>query len=363
MSSKASTTISFWFSFVLVPGSLLSSTLIIPNQLAYSSSNETKVPGKAVVVDKNIISHLSKSDKHHNKGKHDTQASAGITSGNISSTNNGGSTIQPDSANSCQSASQCATVAAEQLEAAKAAISSACISAADCQTQTAAAAAAADSASAAAANAGKAADKAVDTSAISSDRIAYAQASSTASYAQAAVILGPLGAPRELVVPAGAQTTRDELLDKASTGDDLVAVTEQFRAFTDSASSASPDPSITKAISVPTGSVTLHYLWHSENLAKGKFLILMLKFTDSSGQVPTDKVNYVVTIKNGQEPMIQKYGTTFNGEDMQVIDDNSFQDDIEKNNIANYDTSIAVDRFNDNAIDEQIRPVSISIAP
>jgi hypothetical protein len=90
------------------------------------------------------------------------------------------------------------------------------------------------------------------------------------------------------------------------------------------------------AFSVPNGPINVYYSWTVENLAKGKFLIFMLKFVDSSSQqLATNKIDYLFTIKNGLHPIFLQGGTTFNGADMQIIDENTLQKDLE-NNLSNY---------------------------
>jgi hypothetical protein len=321
----------------------------------------------------------------------------------------------------CTTASDCAADAAEELQTARTASNITCTTASDCETQTrlaaatssvssgAAAAAAAASlaaasgaspsavgsaAAAAAAAAGASSGAAAAAAAAASSAAASGASPSDVGSAASSAVKGvgasqvldlktmtALGPQRDYegvavsassqgnaAVPAGARSTREELMDTVSSYRELQSLAQEFRAFADSASSfpsqslGSTNPSIRKEITVPNGSVNVYYSWTVENFEKGKFLILMLKFTASSGEMPTDKVNYVVTIKNGSGPMIQKGGTTFNGEDMQIIDENSLHNGIE-NNAPNYDMSMNIIRFNDNPISEQVLPIRLSISP
>ena len=113
--------------------------------------------------------------------------------------------------------------------------------------------------------------------------------------------------------------------------------------------------SISKAITAPNDPVNVYYSWVTESLAKGKFLMLMFKFTDSNGNLATDTVDYAITL-NAASSAIQKAGSTHNGEAMQIINEDSL-----KINPPNYNMLINVERFNGNNVNEHAQPISINV--
>lgn len=89
-------------------------------------------------------------------------------------------------------------------------------------------------------------------------------------------------------IAGGSMTSsRDELLDKVSTPEELETILTKFGSFIDDGSVNSVvSPSLGKVSTIPTGSYGVSYSWEPTNMiTKEKYSILMLKFTDAEGNI------------------------------------------------------------------------------
>ena len=78
----------------------------------------------------------------------------------------------------------------------------------------------------------------------------------------------------------------------------------------------------------------------------------MLKFTNRLGQLATKRVDYNITINKGTNHALQKNGTTFNGADIRLIDENTFPKGSEP---SYYAMQINITNFNDNVVNEHTK--------
>jgi hypothetical protein len=142
--------------------------------------------------------------------------------------------------------------------------------------------------------------------------------------------------------------SRDELLNKVSSYDQLHKILGRFRNFINISSpnatrNNNGSTSITNVTAVRSGSIVIYYSWDLEKADGKKYSILMLKFTNVLCELPTKRTDYNILIKNGTHILFQKNGTTFTGTDMKTID-----------LPVAHDIQINITRFNDKVVNEHI---------
>ena len=125
--------------------------------------------------------------------------------------------------------------------------------------------------------------------------------------------------------------SRDELLDKVTTPKELLNILTKFRSFMDNDTSAitqaTSSISAGKVNTTPTRSYVISYSWEpAEKITKEKYSILMLKFTDTLGNIIRNKdIDYNIMIRDNNSNIIfQKQGSTPTGVDLKVINENTF---------------------------------------
>jgi hypothetical protein len=161
----------------------------------------------------------------------------------------------------------------------------------------------------------------------------------------------------------GSTSSRDELLNKVSTEEELLAILDKFRDFIDASpptfSSVSDFP---KGVitTEPTGSVKIYYAWEPPQIIKDKYSVLMLKFTDPSEKISNQKIDYTISIRNGTNSEFQKYGSTSTGVDLKIIDENTFPG-ASTISPVDYDVIITIASIDNIQVDEYTTPLKVNV--
>jgi hypothetical protein len=157
-------------------------------------------------------------------------------------------------------------------------------------------------------------------------------------------------------------SSRDEIINKVSSYDELHTILDRFRNFTDSPISSSVnDPLISKGTTASNSPISIYYSWFPQQpIVKEKYSILMLKFTNNTGELATKRIDYNIIIKNGTNSEFQKNGSTSSGVGLQFIGEGTFtKGSISKP--ADYYMWINVSRFNDKIINEHTQPLKVTV--
>jgi hypothetical protein len=80
------------------------------------------------------------------------------------------------------------------------------------------------------------------------------------------------------------EDTRNQLLNKVSSYDELHQILDKFRNLVDTSTYAN-DSSVNKVTTVPSGSIIVYYLWNPDKVIREKYSIMMLKFTNRDGEL------------------------------------------------------------------------------
>jgi hypothetical protein len=153
-------------------------------------------------------------------------------------------------------------------------------------------------------------------------------------------------------------SSRDELLDKVSSPEELHTILSNFKSFIDDNSVNSVvSPSLGKVSTSPTSSYGVSYSWEPTNtIMKEEHSILMLKFTDTAGNIIKNRnIDYDILIKdpNTNSLVFQKHGSTPTGVDLKIIDGNSFPIRSSQFNRLNYNVEIDVNSIGGNIVSER----------
>jgi hypothetical protein len=152
-------------------------------------------------------------------------------------------------------------------------------------------------------------------------------------------------------------SSRDELLDKVSTPEELHTILTKFRNFIDDTSVNSVvNSSLGKVSTTPTNSYGVSYSWEPTNtIMKEEHFILMLKFTDAAGNIiKNSNIDYNILIKdpNTNNSVFQKHGSTPTGVDLKIIDGNSFPTAGSQSNRIDYNVEVVVNSVGSNIASE-----------
>jgi hypothetical protein len=152
-------------------------------------------------------------------------------------------------------------------------------------------------------------------------------------------------------------SSRDELLDKVSTPEELHTILTKFRSFIDDDSVNSVvNSSLGKVSTTPTNSYGVSYSWEPTNtIMKEEHSILMLKFTDAAGNIiKNSNIDYDILIKdpNTNNSVFQKHGSTPTGVDLKIIDGNSFPTAGSQSNKIDYNVEVVVNSVGGNIASE-----------
>lgn len=132
--------------------------------------------------------------------------------------------------------------------------------------------------------------------------------------------------------------SRDELINSVSSYNQLHEILGKFKDFIDATAFSgnhNPLTSNKTTIQVPVrqlytpdmlrnDSINVYYSWYPRKVIRENNSILMLRFTNSSGEPITNGIDYTVTITNGDKFNFQKNGSTTTGVDMKTIGKNTF---------------------------------------
>jgi hypothetical protein len=157
--------------------------------------------------------------------------------------------------------------------------------------------------------------------------------------------------------------SREELLNKVATEEELLGILDKLRVFTESFPcdiTSGTDFSNGVVTTEPEGSVKICYMWEPSQIVKEKYSVLMLKFIDSSNELMKKKIDYAISITHGLDPVFTKIGSTSTGVDLKIIDENTFSTDSAINPI-NYDMNIAIPSVDDIPINEYTRPLRVNV--
>lgn len=131
-------------------------------------------------------------------------------------------------------------------------------------------------------------------------------------------------------------STREKLIDKVSTVQDLDTILNKFRDFVNVYSNSDNSNIATNGNkTIATSNLGSTHIYYSinpqyavnpEQIVKGNYSIMMLKFTDLNKNILNNPLNYKITIKDPIDNRIifTKSVFTNNGADLQVIDENAF---------------------------------------
>ena len=117
------------------------------------------------------------------------------------------------------------------------------------------------------------------------------------------------------------------------------------------------------------GSSNVNYLINPQNvlspqqIIKENYSILMLKFTDVNDNNLNTATNYDIIIKDpvSNNVLLERSGSTTNGADLQVIDENTFTKG-EANNPILYPMWINISTINGNIVNEKTnQPIFIKV--
>jgi hypothetical protein len=152
-------------------------------------------------------------------------------------------------------------------------------------------------------------------------------------------------------------SSRDELLDKVSSPEELQTILAKFKSFVEDTSVSSVvNSSLGKVSTAPTSSYGVSYSWEPTNtIMKEEHSILMLKFTDAAGNIiKNSNIDYDILIKdpNTNNIVFQKHGSTPTGVDLKIIDGNSFPIGVSQSNRINYNVEVGVNSIGGNIVSE-----------
>lgn len=156
---------------------------------------------------------------------------------------------------------------------------------------------------------------------------------------------------------ANTASSRDELLDKVSSPEELHTILTKFKSFIEDTSINSVvNSSLGKVNTAPTSSYAVSYSWEPANIImREEHSILMLKFTDAAGNIiKNSNIEYDILIKdpNTNNVVFQKHGSTPTGVDLKIIDGNLFPIGASPINTVNYNIEIDVNNVGGNTVTE-----------
>jgi hypothetical protein len=181
--------------------------------------------------------------------------------------------------------------------------------------------------------------------------------------------------PKSTINNANLDTNREKLIDKVSSEQELHSILDKYRNFidassqTDSSSSSSFAGENKMIASSDLGSSNVNYLINPQNvlspqqMIKENYSILMLKFTDVNDNNLNTATNYDIIIKDpvSNNVLLERSGSTTNGADLQVIDENTFTKG-EANNPILYPMWINISTINGNIVNEKTnQPIFIKV--
>jgi hypothetical protein len=161
--------------------------------------------------------------------------------------------------------------------------------------------------------------------------------------------------------------SRNELLSNVSSYDDLHKILAKYRNFiqmpaiyftTNNKNSNSSYAA--KATTIPSGTIDIYYSSNLGQLDKTRYLALMLKFTNSFGELATKRVDYdIIIINRDTNSALRTNGTTFSGGDIRLISEDSLPKGLNNTKPTSYKMHLNVTNFNNNTVNEYTKPLKL----
>jgi hypothetical protein len=141
------------------------------------------------------------------------------------------------------------------------------------------------------------------------------------------------------------QNTRNKVVDTFLPAGSLCSLANEFDKFIRSTVDSF---TVYKISPSPSARIIYHYWYPIIGLNKTTYDVLMLKFTNGTGQIPTKGVDYSIKI-NGTKFSFKGNGSTTTGADMQIINNTMSSKDL----LRNVNLEIKVTRFNGDVVNER----------
>jgi len=169
-------------------------------------------------------------------------------------------------------------------------------------------------------------------------------------------------------------TNREKLIDKVSSEQELNTILDKYRNFIDvfpisDSSNPSANGNNNAIATSNSGSSHIYYLINPQNslnpgqIIKENYSILMLKFADINNNILDNVINYHIIVRDpiNNNVILQRSGSTNNGADLQVVDENTFSKGEAENPVL-YQMWINIDSINGSAVNEKVKsPIIVKV--